>query len=262
MKIIDFVDNIVLTFFSNISMFMNSTMLSVFLLVFCFSCMLLLWWAWQESGLYLYNILAIIIANIQVLKTTPFPFTGEPVALGTLLFATTFIVSDILTEHKGVKTAQLGIKLSLTAQILMTIFMVITLIYPTTAGNFKGLDDFDNITNPVQYGMYIIFAPSVRLLIASLSSYYLSQILDIYLFKLLKEWTHKKFLWLRFNISIMVSGLFDNIMFSTLAWVLLNPEPVTFHTLVFTYIISTYIARVIVSLVSTPVMYLSYQLKR
>ncbi len=255
-------DSIVITFFSNLGSPINSGLLSVFLLLFCFGCILTLWWLWQEAGLYLYNIMAIIIANIQVLKTTPFLLTGEPVALGTLFFATTFTVSDILTEHRGVKSAQLGVKLSLTAQILMTVFMVVTLIYPPETGDFKGLNDAGGLANPIQYAMFIIFAPSIRLLVASLSSYYLSQVLDIYLFKLIKDLTHKKFLWLRFNISTMVSGLFDNIMFSTLAWVLLSPAPVTFHTLVFTYILGTYGARVIVSITSTPVMYLSYKLKR
>lgn len=188
--------------------------------------------------------------------------TNESIALGTLLFATTFTVSDILTEHKGVKAAQMGVKLSFAAQILMTIFMVITLIYPSINADFKGFGEDGSISSPVQYAMFILFAPSVRLLIASLTSYYFSQLLDIYLFKLIKDLTHKKFLWLRFNISTMVAGLFDNILFSTLAWVVLSPEPVTFHTLVFTYILGTYGSRVLVSLASTPVIYLSYKLKR
>jgi uncharacterized integral membrane protein (TIGR00697 family) len=239
-----------------------SEILSIFLLLFCFGSILLLWKLWQELGLYLYNILAIIIANIQVLKVSPFIISSEPIALGTVLFATTFTVSDILTEHFGPKSAQMALKLSFTAQVLMTAFMMITLIYPSAGSDIKGLGEDGLIINPVQYAMFILFMPSVRLLAASLIAYFISQMLDIYLFKLIKDLTHKKFLWLRFNVANMVSGLVDNIIFSVLAWVLLNPNPVTFHTLVFTYILGTYAARVLVSITSTPVIYLTHRFKR
>ncbi|MCE2992541.1 MAG: queuosine precursor transporter [Candidatus Jidaibacter sp.] len=239
-----------------------SEILSIFLLLFCFGSILLLWKLWQELGLYLYNILAIIIANIQVLKVSPFIISSEPIALGTVLFATTFTVSDILTEHFGPKSAQMALKLSFTAQVLMTAFMMITLIYPSAGSDIKGLGEDGLIIDPVQYAMFILFMPSVRLLAASLIAYFISQMLDIYLFKLIKDLTHKKFLWLRFNVANMVSGLVDNIIFSVLAWVLLNPNPVTLHTLVFTYILGTYAARVLVSITSTPVIYLTHRFKR
>lgn len=255
-------DDVVIAFFSQLAAHANAELLSMVLLLLCYVCILTLWRLWQEQGLYMYNILAIIIANIQVLKTTPFLMTNESIALGTLIFATTFTVSDILTEHKGVKAAQMGVKLSFTAQVLMTIFMLITLIYPVAHANFKGFNTDGTLSSPVQYAMFILFAPSLRLLIASLTSYYLSQLLDIYLFKLIGDLTRKKFLWLRFNISTLVSGLFDNILFSTLAWVVLSPEPASFHTLVFTYILGTYGSRVLVSLTSTPIIYLSYKFKR
>ncbi|MDF3047908.1 MAG: hypothetical protein K0R73_1026 [Candidatus Midichloriaceae bacterium] len=222
----------------------------------------MLWKLWQELGLYLYNILAIIIANIQVLKVSPFIISSEPIALGTVLFATTFTVSDILTEHFGPKSAQMALKLSFTAQILMTIFMMVTLIYPSISGDIRGEASDGSIVNPVQYALFILFMPSVRLLAASLIAYFVSQMLDIYLFKLIKDLTHKKFLWLRFNVANMVSGLVDNIIFSVLAWVLFNPNPVTFHTLIFTYILGTYGARLLVSITSTPVIYLTHRFKR
>lgn len=258
-------DDFLSTLLGAVSGQVTSEMLSAFLLIFCYGSILMLWHLWRENGLYLYNIMAVIVANIQVLKITAFTMTNEPVILGTLLFATTFTVSDILTEHRGVKVAQLGVKLSFIAQILMTIFMLITLIYPVVEPGvtFAGLAiaDSKQVINPAQYAMFILFVPSLRILIASITSYYLSQIFDIYLFKLLKTFTNQKFLWLRLNISSIMSGLLDNIIFSVIAWVILNPEPVSLHTLIFTYIIGTYGFRIIVSITSTPIIYLSYKLK-
>ncbi|MCE2992900.1 MAG: queuosine precursor transporter [Alphaproteobacteria bacterium] len=239
----------------------GSEALSGFLFIFCYIVLLTLWRLFEENGLYLYTILAVVIANIQVLKTTTFAFSTEPVALGTIVFATIFTATDILTEHKGVEVAKTCVKLSFAAQLLMTLFMVITLIHPTDS-DFMGKDDDGAIINPVQFAMYTLFAPSVRILIASLSSYYISQFFDIWLFKLIKDYTHKRLLWLRFNASTLISGLLDNIIFSTLAWVVLSPTPVTFNALIFTYIFGTYGSRVLVTLTSTPIMYMSYWLKK
>lgn len=231
--------------------------LSALLLVFCYISILMLWKYFSIYGLYLYNIVAVISANIQVFKTTPFFFSPEPVALGTLLFATTFLVSDILTEHMGLKAAQRGIKLSFLAQISMSLFMVITLAYPSQGASNSEFSH--QHAAAVQLSLYTLFAPSIRILAASLSSYFLSQWIGIIIFKQLKSFTHSKMLWLRINVSTLISGFIDNIIFSLLAWVIFNPNPVTLSTLIFTYILGTYVARVIVSITSTPVIYLTHK---
>lgn len=253
-------DNIIIEYLSRISSLVSSELLSAILLLICYIIMLLLWRTWQEDGLYLYNILAIIIGNIQVLKLTPSILSPEPVALGTLIFATSFTASDILTEHKGIEAAKKSIKLSFAAQLIMTLFMVFTLIFPND-GDVMGKTNGE-VVNPVQYAMFVLFTPSVRILTASLISYYISQTTDIYIFKYFKDRTKRKLLWLRLNISTMLSGLLDNILFSTLAWIVLSPNPVSFSSLIFTYILGTYGARILISLTSTPIIYLSYTLKK
>ncbi len=226
-------------------------LLSGLLLIVCYFLILFLWRFYSIHGLYLYNIFAVVVANIQVLKTTQFFLTSEPIALGTLLFATTFLVSDIITEHHGLVPARRGIVLSFLAQVLMTIFMAFTLAYPYNANDAEA--------TTVQLALYTLFAPSLRLLIASLSAYCISQWIDIKIFKALKDYTHKKFLWLRINVSTLIAGFMDNIIFSVLAWVLLSSNPVSFSVLIFTYILGTYMARVVVSITSTPIIYLTYK---
>ena len=240
---------------SKIANFIGSEWLSAFMLILCYATMLFLWRIWQVKGIYLYNILAVIIANIQVLKMTSFSGISEPVALGTILFATTFTASDILTEHVSGDEAKQCVKICFVAQLIMTIFMLLTVVFPTQ-GDIMGHES-GTIINPVQYAMFILFAPSVRITIASLISYYISQMVDIYVFKFVSNLTKQKMVWLRFNVASFVSGLVDNIIFSTLAWVVLAPNPVSFKTLVITYIFGTYFARIAVSILSTPAMYLA-----
>ena len=52
-----------------------------------------------EVGLYVYTSIAVIAANIQVLKIVKFSFFAEPIALGTILFASIFLCTDILAEY-------------------------------------------------------------------------------------------------------------------------------------------------------------------
>ena len=96
-------------------------------LIFCFTSILVLLKLFGEVGIYLYTIIAVIAANIQILKIVKFSFFNEPVALGTILFASTFLCTDILTEYYGVKSAKKNILLGFTGFLLMTIFMLFTI---------------------------------------------------------------------------------------------------------------------------------------
>jgi queuosine precursor transporter len=197
-------------------------------------------------GLMCYITMAYIATNIQVLHLAQYSFASEPVALGTVLFATTFLVSDIITEHYGAVKARMAIGLSFITQIAFTILMILTVAHPPLE-NAQVLNAMD-----------VIFMPAPRLLVASLLSYVISQLVDIWLFQKISKQTHKKHLWFRTFISTALSALVDNIIFSTLAWVILSPNPVSFNSLVYTYILGTYVARLLVSILSTPIIYLSY----
>ena len=75
----------------------------------------------------------------------------------------------------------------------------------------------------------------------------------------MKNISNGKLLWLRSVVSTMISGLMDNFIFSLLAWVILSPQPVSFQTLIIAYVFATYVARVVVSITSTPIIYLTYK---
>lgn len=212
----------------------------------CGISILLLFRLFGVSGLYLYNSVIVLVANLQVLKTGSFWFLPEPVALGTVAFASTYLASDILTEHYGKAVAHKGVWISFTGHILMTSLMVLTLCYAVPAGD------------KIQEAMMILFTPSPRILLAGLLAYALSQYLDIFVFDWIARLTFRRWLWLRTNMATLISGLVDNALFSTFAWVILSPQPISFYSLIFTYILGTFLARALVSVMSTPIIYLSY----
>ena len=81
-------------FFINFTSYLgsfNTFILWLIMLFFCFSSILIFLKIFGYVGLYVYSALAVIIGNIQVLKTVDFFYSIEPVALGTALFGSTFL---------------------------------------------------------------------------------------------------------------------------------------------------------------------------
>lgn len=236
---------------------LSAEMVSFILFAVCAVAILSLMRLFGSHGLYLYNIVAVLVANIQVLKGVQFSLSAEPIAIGTVVFATTYLCSDLLTEHYGKDAAKKGIWFCFAAQILMTILMVVAVGYPPLAADAVGSVGTEHMPLTEQ-AIALLFTPSPRLLVASLLAFAISQLNDIWVFQRLSKLTRGRQLWLRTTVSTLVSAFVDTVLFSVLAWGLLSPQPISFSVLVFTYILGALVTRACVSLLSTPVMYLSY----
>ena len=203
-----------------------------------------------EGGIYVFIVLAIVGANIQVLKVIQFSFLSHPVALGTEFFAASYLATDILNEVYGKRAAKKGVFVGFAGMLFWTVAVLLTLSFRPIKGD------------EMHQAMKTIFSPAPIFLIASLISYLISQLNDVYLFSAIKKKTAGKKLWLRNNVSTLVSALLDNIVFSTLAFFIFPRfisgfDPVPFKTLIFTFILGTYLFRVFAAFFDTPFMYLA-----
>ena len=231
--------------------------ISLCMMVVCGLAILTLLRFFGLHGLYMYIIVAVICGNIQVLKATQFFFSPEPVALGTIVFASTYMCTDIITEYFGPACARRAVLLSFAAMLLTTIFMILTLGWQplpidSINENFRRFSDAHN-------AMLTLFTPVPAIFCASIVAYIVSQYNDIWLFHLLRRLSQDKHLWLRTNISTMLSALVDNTIFSVLAWVILSPIPTDLHSLIYTYIFGTYVIRIVLAIFNTPFVYLAKQ---
>ncbi len=235
-------------FFINFTSYLgslNTFVVWIIMLLFCFSSILIFLKLFSFAGLYVYSALAVIIGNIQVLKTVDFFYSPEPVALGTVLLASTFLCTDILSEHFGKDKAQKNVLIGFVSFLFITIVMLITIGFNPSASDW------------VQGSLVNIFTPMSRFFIASMIAYLASQYFDVWIYSVIKNITTNKFLWLRNNLSTILSSLIDNTVFSILAWIILNPNPETFYNVIMIYIFGTYILRIFIALIDTPFMYLS-----
>ena len=137
----------------------------------------------------------------------------------------------------------------------MTIIMLFTI-------GFKPLDNLTFGENyswaiPIQDHLQNIFMPLPIFFGASMISYLLSQYFDVWFYQKISNFTKKRFLWIRNNLSTMISGFIDNSIFSIFAWIIFNPNPLDFNTVLFTFILGTYFLRIIIAILDTPFIYMA-----
>lgn len=229
------------------------------LLLAAFTTVLAMHRFFGPAGLYAYVSVAVIAGNLQVLKITQFSLLADPIPLGTILFATTFLSTDILAECYGPRTARRAVMVAFSSLIIFNLFMFLALAFRPLSPEAGEL----GAHGAAMHGhLEAIFLPSLGILAASLIAYLVSQLNDIWLFERLRRITRGKHLWLRNNLSTAFSALIDNIIFSLLAFRLFTDAPVEWRVLFFSYILGTYGLRLAVSLLDSPVIYLAVWLKR
>lgn len=224
--------NLALSHFSNESLWLV-------LLLANFVAIIMSYRFFGKTGLYIWIPISTILANIQVLKMVDLFSIG--VTLGNITYASSFLVTDILSENYGKKAARKAVFIGFFSLTATVIIMNIAL-------NFKP-NEFDFI----QKSLNNIFAILPRIALASLIAYGTSQLHDIWAYSFWKNlFPQDKFLWLRNNASTMVSQLIDSILFTFIAFWGLLP-----HGEFIQILITTYLLKWIVAAIDTPFLYLS-----
>ncbi|HUX80659.1 MAG TPA: queuosine precursor transporter [Alphaproteobacteria bacterium] len=220
--------------------------LTLILLVSCGLIILLMMRLYGSLGLMVYSSLAVVVANLQVQKATTYQFFQEPVALGTVVFSSIFLVSSILTEYYGKAQARKAVWISFTGMIVVSFLMLVTIGFKPAGGFYEPHN-----------AMCVLFFPVPALIVASLIAYAAGQFNDIWIFAALSRLTAGRFLWFRSFIATLIGAFIDNLIFSTLAWMVFAPNPLPWKTVLFTYVLGTYILRVFIAFVSIPFVYLA-----
>ena len=227
-----------------------------------YSCVVLLHRFFGIYGLYTHIVLGVIGANIEVLKVVKFSVFADPVGMGTVLYASTYMATDLLAERYGTKASRRGIALGFAALLAHNIFMFTNLSFaPITQEVINALPEAKRADAawalPVQAQMEAVLLPGVGFFLAGMCAYVMSTLNDIWIFQKVRAKTKGKYLWLRNGAGNIVSGLLDNTVFSILAWMVFNPNPLPWNTVLWTYILGTYWLRLCVAMLDTPFVYLA-----
>ena len=223
-------------------------LLSLLTLAICFVTMLCATKFFGKCGLYAYSAIVSIAANIQVLKLTQYSLVSNPVALGTVLFSTTFAVDNILTEYYGKESAKKGLYISFFGYMFFVIVMQITVLHPAVVAS--------NCVN-LHSELEKVFSMAPYIFVSSLIAYFSGQRTDIFIYSMLKEIFGAKYLTARSMISMAISAFVDNFVFSFFAWIVFAENPISLSLLWKTYIFTTYMIRLVIAALCVPLVELA-----
>ena len=192
-----------------------------------------------REGLFVWIPIAVILANIQVIKNVE--IFGLTATLGNIVYASSFLATDILSENHGKEVARRAVWIGFFAIIIMTLLMNLSLYFAPHDSDFS------------QPHLQAIFSLMPRIALASLMAYIISQIHDVWAYSFWKEkFPSDRMIWLRNNASTLVSQLIDSLVFVLVAFWGIYESSVLFQILV-----TTYLMKLIVAVLDTPFMYLA-----
>lgn len=195
-----------------------------------------------KIGLMAWVALATVLANIITAKNVN--ILGLSTAIGTVMFASTFLATDILAECYSVKDAKKAVKLGLFSNIILIVSTQIALLYSPS--------EFDYAND----AMKTLFSLNLRISIASALMYYIANMADIYVFSRIKKATEGRMLWLRNNVATILCNCLENFGFIGLAF-----AGIYDLSTIMTIAISTSIIEALVAVCDTPFLYAARLLK-
>jgi uncharacterized integral membrane protein (TIGR00697 family) len=175
---------------------------------------------------------------------------GMEQTLGNVMFASTYLITDMLSENEGKKDAAKAVWLGVFTSAVMLAFTQYWLLYTPASSDWAS------------GAIKEIFSTTPRLLLGSFLGYVVSQRFDVWLYHRIWKATESKtgdrkgYLWLRNNGATMVSQIFNTVIFTLIAFGGMYDMKTTL-----TIMMSSYVIYVFTSLLDTPFVYISRLIK-
>lgn len=212
--------------------------------IFIFGATLLAYRLFGKNGLFCISAIATVLANIEaIILINAF---GMEQTLGNVLFASTFLVTDILSECEGKKEANKAVYLGIFSSMFFLLLSQSWMKYIPSQNDL------------VHDSVCTVFANTPRLIVASLAVYAISQLFDVWLYHKWWEFTERKFgnkrkfLWLRNNGSTLISQILNTSLFTLFAfWGTYDAKTLL------SIFLSSYVIYVFTSIIDTPAVYIA-----
>jgi uncharacterized integral membrane protein (TIGR00697 family) len=196
----------------------------------------------EKRFLYLTTafITLLVVANIVSAKVIDLWGVILPAAV--IGYPLTYLLTDAISELYGEARARQVVYAGFWANLLMVGFVQATIFLPPA------------LFWPHQDSYEALMSASLRIVVASVLSYFVAQMVDVKLFHLIKRKTGEKHFWLRKNASTALSQLLDTAIFITIAFAGTMPTGALLQMILFQYLVKTAIAWI-----DTPFSYLLVQ---
>lgn len=201
-----------------------------------------------RSGLFSMSVLATVFANIEVLILID--GFGMEQTLGNVMFASTYLITDILSENEGKEYASRAVWLGVFASVVMLLFTQYFLLYTPADADWASQH------------LRAIFSTTPRMLLASFLGYIISQRFDVWLYHRFWDFTtqvtgdKKRLLWLRNNAATLISQVLNTAIFTLTAFGGWYDGKTLLSVM-----LSSYVIYIFTSLLDTPAVYFARWMK-
>lgn len=141
----------------------------------------------------------VVVSNILSAKMVPLPLLGLVVPAGLITYPLTFMLSDLVTELYGAKKAKLMVYVALAMSLLSLALIQLGVMLPSN-------------DMAAELAFSTVMGLSSLRIVASLASYFASQLIAIKLYAAIKQWSGPQMLWLRNNGATGIAQMADTIM--------------------------------------------------
>src|ERR1700733_12368831 len=153
------------------------------------------------TGMFTATLLVSNVLNCKLIRVGPLPMTG-----GLILFPLAALFSDVLTEVYGYAESRKVIWTGLASLILFVIVIQICGAWPADP-TWRNQGAYDAILGSVP-----------RIVLASLTAYFVGEFSNSYVLAKCKIRTHGRFMFLRFVLSTLVGQFIDSATFVAVAF--------------------------------------------
>ena len=224
---------------------LNQELLWVATIFIDLGCALIMFYIFGRQGLYATIVISLLLANLQGPKLTE--IFGLQTSMAVILYSSIYFATDLLSERYGKEEATRAVMIGFLVSIVILLMTSLSLLYvPTTSSEAASLAE------NVHAATITLFDYSPRFVMGSLLAYLVSQRMDVLIFHYLKRKTSGKHLWLRNNLSTMISQGLDTLVYGLIVWW----GVVDFFTAM-TLAGSKYVFKVLIALIDTPFIYIA-----
>ena len=163
-------------------------------IVVVFSLLLLSKRLFGKAGVLAWIPLATVTANILTVKNAS--IFGLNTAVGSVMFASTFLATDILS----------GVMMGFFGAVMFMVCSQIALCYSPSSIDYAS------------ESMRELFELNFRVSLASITMYLAANMADVFLYEMLKVKTEGRKIWLRNNVSTILCNCAENFMFVLLGF--------------------------------------------
>ncbi len=189
-----------------------------------------------------------------------FELLGQPhlsfvLSVGVLPWPIVFIMTDVINDYYGVR----GVRFLtlLTASLIAFAFVVLAAAIHIAPAQFWVESGVQQGVPDMQAAFAAIFGQGMNIILGSLTAFVIGQFVDALSFRGIKRLTGDRRIWLRATGSTLISQLIDSVVVTYMAfWVLKDWS----FALCTALVLTAYVYKFTVALLSTPLVYLVHAL--